>query len=303
MMKNFKRVFSSFFTAAFAVIYMALNTATAFAAMIDERPKTDDEVTAEALYVHTDNPEADAVFNAYVDVAVKMVGTDYYAKGIEFINAGDLVGYCGGTQEQFDQLRNNTAKMEQFLWCVTYTDLCHIFRYDVERYGRNTLDSWENFKRRIYKEVGGSRFNTFIMMARMKGTDADEATISEQQAAYEALVKWQYDYYTTNKSFYCFFTGQGLWLVNSMNDYSSYFGGESTVTTTVSSQQSSLESLTTTTTASTSKLVPLTTTVSTTGIWEETGEKLAKTWLTIGIILVLLLVLAVVVIVKKRKGY
>jgi len=50
MMKNFKRAISSFFTVAFAGVYMALNTTTAFAAMIDERPKTDDEVTAEALY-------------------------------------------------------------------------------------------------------------------------------------------------------------------------------------------------------------------------------------------------------------
>jgi len=303
MMKNFKRAISSFFTVAFAGVYMALNTTTAFAAMIDERPKTDDEVTAEALYVHTDNSEADAVFNAYVDVVVKMVGTDYYTTGIGSISVVDLVTSCGGTQEQLDQLRNNTAKIEQFLWCVTYTDLCSIIRYDIEKYERNTLDSWENLKQWIYEEVDGSRFIDFIKNARKKG--ADEATISEQQAAYETLMKWQYDYYTVNKSFYCFYTGQGLWLVNSMNDYSSYFGGESSQTgTTIASQSNGGEtSSTTVTTVSTSKLVPLTTTVSTTGIWEETGEKLAKTWLTIGIILVLLLALAIVVIVKKRKGY
>lgn len=300
MMKNFKRAISSFFTVAFAGVYMALNTTTAFAAMIDERPKTDDEVTAEALYVHTDNPEADAVFNAYVDMAVKMVGTDYYTTGIGSISVVDLVTSCGGTQEQLDQLRNNTAKIEQFLWCVTYTDLCSIIRYDIEKYERNTLDSWENLKQWIYEEVDGSRFIDFIKNARKKG--ADEATISEQQAAYETLMKWQYDYYTVNKSFYCFYTGQGLWLVNSMNDYSSYFGGE-TIAITTTTNQTSDSVITTTTTVSTSKLVPLTTTVSTTGIWEETGGKLAKTWLTLGIILVLLIALAVVVIIKKRKGY
>lgn len=126
MMKNFKRALSSFFTAAFAVIYMALNTTTAFAAMIDERPKTDDEVTAEALYVHTDNPEADAVFNAYVDVAVKMIGTDYYADGYFFPIM--FVACCGGKQEQVHQLRT-VSKMEQLLWNVTYTELCYLLKH------------------------------------------------------------------------------------------------------------------------------------------------------------------------------
>lgn len=287
-MKNFNRAISSFFTAVFAVIYMALNTTTAFAAMIDERPKTDDEVTAEALYVHTDNPEADAVFNAYVDVAVKMVGTDYYEDG--FVTTSTFVPCCGGTQEQADQLRN-MAKMERLLWMATYIELCNLLKNNEE-----TLNTWRSLEAWLDKEFAGSKL-TFMLKS---APDKDK---EEQMVAYKQLVKWQYDYYTVNKSFYCFFTGQGLWLVYSKNDYPSYFGGESTVTTTVSSQQSSFESLTTTTTASTSKLVPLTTTGSTTGIWEETGEKLAKTWLTIGIILVLLLALAIVMIVKKRKGY
>lgn len=288
MMKNFKRAISSFFTAVFAVIYMALNTTTAFAAMIDERPKTDDEVTAEALYVHTDNPEADAVFNAYVDVAVKMVGTDYYADSDIFPTM--FVACCGGKQEQVHQLKT-VSKMEQLLWEVSYTELCYLLKHKED-----VLNTWDTLEAWVEKEVAGSS----LAFALRHAEDSEK---EEQMAAYKQLVRWQYDYYVTNKSFYCFFTGQGLWLIDSKNDYSSYFGGEQSVTTTVSTQQSSLESLTTTTTASTSKLVPLTTTVSTTGIWEETGEKLAKTWLTIGIILVLLLALAVVVIVKKRKGY
>lgn len=290
MMKNFKRAISSFFTAAFAVIYMALNATTAFAAMIDERPKTDDEVTAEALYVHTDNPEADAVFNAYVDVAVKMVGTDYYENGKSYITVSSFKTNCGGTKEQFDQLRHNVAPIEQFLWMTTYTEPCMVLEH-LEW----CLDTWESFESWAEKEVGGSKLAFILREAPDK---------EEQMDAYKTMLKWQYDYYTVNKSFYCFFTGQGLWLVDSKNDYSSYFGGESTQTTPTSTDVSgNSESMNTITTTSTSKLVPLTTTVSTTGIWEETGEKLAKTWLTIGIILVLLLALAIVVIVKKRKGY
>lgn len=268
---------------------MALNTTTAFAAMIDERPKTDDEVTAEALYVHTDNPEADAVFNAYVDVAVKMVGTDYYEKGKGYISVSPFQTCCGGTKEQCDRLEDTTAPIEQLLWMTTYTELCYILK-NREWY----LNTWESVETWAEKELAGGSKLAFILR---EAPDKEE-----QMEAYKTMLKWQYDYYTVNKSFYCFFTGQGLWLIDSKNDYSAYFGGE-TIATTTTTNQTSDSVMTTTTTVSTSKLVPLTTTVSTTGIWEETGEKLAKTWLTIGIILLLLIALAVVVIIKKRKGY
>lgn len=161
------------------------------------------------------------------------------------------------------------------------------------------MDTWDTLEAWVEKEAAGSRLALALR-------NAESSEKAEQMTAYKQLVRWQYDYYVTNKSFYCFFTGQGLWLVYSMNDYSSYFGGESSQTcTTIASQSDgdATSSSTTVTIVSTSKLDPLTTTGSTTGIWEETGEKLAKTWLTIGIILVLLIALAVVVVIKKRKGY
>ena len=263
-----------------------------------EKPLTDADVTAESMYVHTGNTEADEVFNTYVDTAMKLIdlGTDSHGK--DYSNFCDtsfsnsFASICGATIEQRDLIRNR-SHMELFLWTVCYVDLCRAIEYHSEYF-----ESWDVFwKKGVLDEYDTISYN-------LNKLNADEATVKEQMDAYEKVMQHQFDYYSVHRTVWCFFTGQEYNLIGG-NDYSSYFG-DAPVTTQSESEQGEQSDQKTGTQISTwtETVTRAETTVTTTqtGIWYHVGQKLKGMWFTITLLCVFLIALGVFMIVKKKKG-
>lgn len=285
-----KKPFISFTVSALAMLVFMIVFAIPVSAA-DEKPLTDEDVTAESMYVHTGNTEADAVFNAYVDTAVKLIplgtdkyGDDYYGSDTRFL--ATFVKACDGTEEQRDILLNR-SHMERYLWTNCYATLASYMLNHPEYF-----ENWETFK---YYVVDDS-----TLQLQLKTLKADEETVEEQMTAYENIMRFQYDYYTEHFTVYCFFTGQDYSILGD-NDYSSYFGDAEPVVTDASEQPSG-DSDTTTQTRFVESSAATTVTTTQTGIWYNVGETLKGMWFSIGIIAVFLIAFVVVVIVKRKKG-
>ncbi len=262
-----------------------------------EKPLTDADVTAESMYVHTGNTEADEVFNTYVDTAIKMIdlGKDNYggdySDSCEQAFSNSFASFCGATTEQRELIRHR-SHMEMFLWTECYVDLCSLIEYHSDY-----LESWDVFRQ---KGILENR-----LAHNLKKIRADEATVKEQMDAYEKVMQYQFDYYSVHRTVWCFFTGQEYNLIGG-NDYSSYFG-DAPVTTQSGTEQSEEQSDQNTGTqistwTETVTRAETTVTTTQTGIWYHVGQKLKGMWFTITLLCVFLIALGVFMIVKKKKG-
>lgn len=291
-----KKQLISFIATTITMISVAAFTLTVSAAA--EKPLTDADVTAESMYVHTGNEDADKVFNTYVDTAVKMLelGVDnydqnYYGDDTRFL--ATFCKECDGTEEQRDILLQH-SDMERFLWTNCYTSLVGDMNNHPEYF-----ETWESL---IYYYADAK---DATIRYRLNRIGADEVTIKEQMDAYEQILKYQFDYYTEHHTLYCFFTGKEYSLLGD-NDYSSYFEDAPAVTTSESSKNDDKE--THTSIVSTQTVTAATTTVTTApavekgGVWSGFLKTLKGTWFTLSLLAVFLIGLAVVVIIKKKKG-
>lgn len=264
-----------------------------------EKPLTDADVTAESMYVHTGNAEADEVFNTYVDTAIKLIDLGTDSHGDDYSNFCDtsfsnlFSDVCGATVEQRDLIRHR-SHMELFLWTVCYVDLCGNIEYNSDY-----LESWDVFRKKVvYDEYGTVYYN-------LSKLHADEATVKEQMDAYEKVMQYQFDYYSVHRTVWCFFTGQEYNLIGG-NDYSVYFG-DAPVTTQSGTEQSEEQSDQNTGTqistwTETVTRAETTVTTTQTGIWYHVGQKLKGMWFSITLLCVLLIALGVFMVVKKKKG-
>ncbi len=291
-----KKQLISFIATTITMISIVAFTFTVSAAA--EKPLTDADVTAESMYVHTGNEDADKVFNTYVDTAVKMMelGVDNYNRNYYGDDVSLMATYCqecDGTEEQRDILLQR-SDMERFLWDRCYTSLVGDLNYHPEYF-----ETWESVKY-YYSDAEDAKIRR-----RLNRIGADEATIKEQMDAYEQILKYQFEYYTDHSTLYCFFNGKEYSLLGD-NDYSSYFEDAPAVTTSESAKNDDKE--THTSIVSTQTVTAATTTVTTAptvekgGVWSGFLKVLKGTWFTLSLLAVFLIGLAVVVIIKKKKG-
>ena len=292
-----KKQLISFIVPVFSAITMTFAALPVSAAA--EKPLTDADVTAESMYVHTGNAEADEVFNTYVDTAIKLIdlGMDSHGKdysdGCVAAFSNLFADICGATIEQRDLIRNR-SHMELFLWTECYVDLCADVVYDSEYF-----ESWDIFRKKvILDDLNTVSFN-------LKKLHADEATVKEQMDAYEKVMQYQFDYYSVHRTVWCFFTGQEYNLIGG-NDYSVYFGDAPVTTQSGTDQEKEQSDQKTDTQISTwtETVTRAETTVTTTqtGIWYHVGQKLKGMWFSITLLCVFLIALGVFMIVKKKKG-
>lgn len=264
-----------------------------------EKPLTDADVTAESMYVHTGNTEADEVFNTYVDTAIKLIDLGVDSHGKDYSNFCEtsfsnlFAGICGATVEQRDLIRNR-SHMELFLWTECYVDLCATIEYNSEYF-----ESWDVFRKKVVRN------EDVTVYYNLNKLHADEATVKEQMDAYEKVMKYQFDYYSVHRTVWCFFTGQEYNLIGG-NDYSAYFGDAPVTTESDTGQEEEKTEQNTETQISTrtETLTRAETTVTTTqtGIWYHVGQKLKGMWFSITLLCVFLIALGVFMIVKKKKG-
>lgn len=187
-------------------------------------PKRGEIATAESLYVDTDNDEADTIINHFIDQAVALQNKPYYKK-----LAGDASGATnmiksvgGGDVRVWGQLVDSNS-MVQYLWVECYCIFCdwaccwcQAYKSWEARYaiawGIDTFNDLEH--------TGMSNLLSRVGIKPDAPEDAETAALIE---AYDAVLRYLYDYYVENDHYiYCFFTGQA-YKIKQGNDYSSYW--------------------------------------------------------------------------------
>lgn len=298
---------------AFFMIMLVCTLQCAMPCFAVERPKQEDVPTAESLYVDTGNAEADKIMNNFIDKAMVLPEKEYYNTGLanlvrsahSLLNA-DFQRNCGADEEQFNRLSNDND-LEIYLWMDCYIYPCRWAMDEPERFS-----SWETLYLSVWNQnkIHGCDLNYFM-------DEAEKADNKELIDAYNAVLRYQFDYFQENGTIYCFFTGQP-WKVGKPNDYSAYWGGtiDTSDVTTMYIPSGYLDDTTPTVAATTisdadaqqtteitdAEITTPTTTTAKDSVGSVVAKKLVSTWFTLGIILVLLIAIGVIAIIKKRKG-
>ena len=303
-MKKYSKYFIFF---AASIISLVLFTVSAYAV---DRPTKDGAVTAELLYAHTGNAQADEVFNRFVDEVVKLSNSsDGKSVGV-WKNLSDF-SHSAITAIEFGlrETCNNPALISRFeelppealyLWEETYTWLCGRMLYEVE-----IFDTWESLQAYMWQddEYDGCRLNAAIRCCYY--------SLSDFQSIVDALngvLRYSFDYFKQYNTVYCYYTGEG-WDMLMDNDYAAYWDGvdESKVSTIAAEQTTaandgaaSIKSTEVSGSTTTAKVVAGSTTTATTKASEQNSH--------IGLIVVLCVIALAVIVgigylarTKKKK--
>lgn len=276
-----------------------------------ERPKQEDVPTAESLYVDTGNAEADKIMNNFIDKAMVLPEKSYYKNGLSnivdssrrILNA-DFMKTCGGEYDQYIRLWYDND-LEVYLWSECYCYPCRWAFNHSERYS-----SWDT----LYLSTWNKKNDGCILGRYLSETE--KAENQDLVDAYNAVLRYIFDYFKENGTIYCFFTGKP-WNAIKKNDYSAYWGGtiDTSDVTTMYIPSGYLNETTPTVAVTTisdadaqqteitdAETTPPATTKAQNDVGDMVAKKFASTWLTLSIILVLLIAIGVIAIVKKRKG-
>lgn len=277
-----------------------------------ERPKQEDVPTAESLYVDTGNAEADKIMNNFIDKAMVLPSMSKYNKGISNVVDGsrrilnaDFQKKCGAEYDQYIRLWYDND-LEVYLWAECYMLPCRWAFNEVERY-----NSWET----LYLTAWNANEKGTGCLLNSELNDTEKTDNQDLVDAYNAVLRYIFDYFKENGTIYCFFTGKP-WNAIKKNDYSAYWGGEidnSDVTTmyipsgylnetTPTVAVTTISDADTQQTKITEATTPPATTKAKNNVGDIIAKKFASTWLTLSIILALLIAIGVIAIIKKRKG-
>lgn len=188
-------------------------------------PKSGEIATAESLYVDTDNDEADTIINNFIDQAIFLQNKSYYnnicGNCISEINVL-FKSICGANVETWAKLLNEN-EMVQYLWVECYCMFCHWACKWCQAY-----KSWEAryaiaWGIDTFNDLEHTGMSNLLSRVGIKPDAPEDAETAALIEAYDAVLRYLYDYYVENDHYiYCFFTGQA-YKIKQENDYSSYW--------------------------------------------------------------------------------
>lgn len=280
-----------------------------------ERPKQEDVPTAESLYVDTGNAEADKIMNNFIDKAMVLPEKSYYKRGLyslvddarTVLNA-NFMKTCGADYDQYIRLWYDND-LEVYLWAECFLLPCSWAMDEVKRFA-----SWEKLYLNAWNTT--EQWEGCLLNSHWVTNKIDQTEYKDLIDAYNAVLRYIFDYFKENGTIYCFFTGKP-WNAIKKNDYSAYWGGtiDTSDVTTMYIPSGYLNETTPTVAVTTisdadaqqteitdAETTPPATTKAQNNVGDMVAKKFASTWLTLSIILVLLIAIGVIAIVKKRKG-
>lgn len=188
-------------------------------------PKRGEIATAESLYVDTDNDEADTIINNFIDKAIFLQNKSYYnnicGNCISEINVL-FKSICGANVETWAKLLNEN-EMVQYLWVECYCIFCDWAYHWCQAYY-----SWEAryaiaWGIDTFNDLEHTGMSNLLSRVGIKPDAPEDAETAALIEAYDAVLRYLYDYYVENDhNIYCFFTGQA-YKIKQENDYSSYW--------------------------------------------------------------------------------
>lgn len=186
------------------------------------------------LSVDTGNPEADLIFNTYLETAMLMENDENYSSMFSISRARakeSYVEYVGGTDEEWESF----SDMEAFLWDALYLEQVSNLESGMYEYKYGSIDSFHAHALTVH----------YLM---------DE----QQAAAYFEIMDWQYNYIITNGVPYNFMTGEAY----------SYFK-ENATTPSVTESENAETTVSTIVESANTEIIPVTTeNTEETGIWD-----------------------------------
>ena len=242
---------------------------------------SDEQTSKASEYVaDTDNADADAAFNTFMESASKMENNSKFDMLFSFYTSTEdecakrYAEYCGKTEEEYKAF----TPFEQFLWYELYVvPVMHTTFNDYDTYFEN-IDKWHSYV----------TSTTYGLLSRCGQEQAD---------AYQTLMDWQYNYFIETGTMYNFITGK-----SSIEENKELEVLETVTETT----NSNLIDNNTTDGDPTEKeiqsLIDEENKDKDTGIWSEFIKKVKENAITITILLVLVGTLIGVIIYRKRKA-